>query len=255
MEESGSQVRTALREYAGAQRPINLEEMQQQLIQWSKGARIFGRMAYGSLETIHDGLSANFVEGSPPIDRHLRLLREQFQQTEDELKQLAALSESVQQQPYIQLQQEKLQQRAVKMQIMYFAFSEMLVSTQLANEIYRDTAFSHRDEVLKSLEKENTRLNNQLAATAEDAIAEENKKLRLQLATDKEEIRYLKKTVGKLTADIAQLDAIVSHGTCQSLVTPVDADLENQGPSTHNQKRKRSDADALANADKLKIYA
>jgi len=242
---SGSYVRTALIDYAGAERPINLEEMQQQLLQWSEGARIFANLSYGSLENIHDALSADFVHGSQPISRHLRVLREQFQQTKGDLQQLTALPEALQQAHHIQLQQETLQQRADKMQIMYFAFSEMLVSAQLANEIYNNTAFRERDGIINERDNLIERINKQ-----KRALKEENRKLKLQLATDKEEIRYLKKTVGKLTADIAQLDAIVSHGTCQSLVTPVDADLENQGPNMHNQKRKRSDADALPNADK-----
>jgi hypothetical protein len=223
-------------------------------------------MVYGTLETIHDGLDANFEHGSHPIGPHLRLLREQFQQAEAELNQLATLPESMQQDPHIQLLQERLQQKADKMQIMYFAFNEAKVSAQLAEEIFSKTAFRNRDALLKKLteQQENTAAENswlklQLAEKEEQALAVENSRLRLELAAAKEKRVYLENKVKKLTAELEQRHASVSRGTtCQSLDNNgAGLETENQGPNMQNQKRKRSDAGALAlaGAEQLKLYA
>jgi len=242
-------IKTALRQYAereeaGKKVEPTLEDMQRQLKRWSTCNRKFGGHTYGTIETIHDGLgedpnSSKFEHaGSGPIGKHLRLLRQQFQELGEKLDHLAAQSAtmpSLGEELQFQLLQEDLQQRADMIHIMYFAFNEALVSSQLANQISRDNSVQLGLDAIAKLEHE-------LQATKN-----ENRKLKAELATACEKSQFLNYRVRELTPQLTTKRSVLDGAV-------VDTEVENQAPNTHtgNCKRQKSDPagnDALTDVD------
>jgi len=223
--------------------------MQHQLKRWSEGKRVFRQQAYGTLETLEDALSAQFTYGSRPIDKHLRLLREQYQQTKDKLLQLDVLmvnNPSIAIEPSFQLLQKELQHKVDLMQIMYFAFNEALVSSQLAYEL--SGQLPRREvAVIEDLTQEN------------QAAAAEIEELKRQLGVAKEKSIFLNYRVRLLAQE---LEVSKTKHACGSVSLPVDdkragqeldladADNDHQVSSMHNHKRMRiEEGGALAHSD------
>ena len=182
-----SYILTSITDYTPDGHPMpTLESIQQQLVQWSEVKRVFRRETYGTTETIHDALDKHFTQGSGKIEAHLRLLREQYQQTKSTLDQiatvLATIDDTNNTKQQVQQLHDATKAKAEHFQIMSYALNETLVSSQLAQKICNDYHVNKYRKQLKDHIEENIKLTKQLATAHEDHI-EEIKGLTTQLAT------------------------------------------------------------------------
>ena len=125
-----SYIRRSIEDYtADGQPEPTLESIQQKLIEWSEVKRVFGGETFGSIETIHDSLSKkDYFSGgnrSGPIEKHLRLLREQYQQTKSTLDQittvLATIGDTNNSKQQVQQLHDATKAKSEHFQIMYYA--------------------------------------------------------------------------------------------------------------------------------------